>query len=98
MRKATRKSLASPDLNDAWSAFFNGIAICDPNELKKEGWMTNAEIAEQSGLLGDSGLQLADNAVRKGIFEKKTVKILLNGKRQKVNFYRPILPQAANNN
>jgi hypothetical protein len=95
MRKATRKSLASPDLNDAWSAFFNGIAICDPNELKKEGWMTNAEIAEQSGLRNNAGRQLADIAVRNGILEKRVAKICVSGKRKDINFYRPILPQAA---
>jgi len=79
----------APAVEKAWGAFFETVALVDPKQLKKEGWMTNLEIAEQSGLLGNSGRQIADNAVRKGIFEKKAVKIMLNGRRQKVNFYRP---------
>jgi hypothetical protein len=83
--------MASSDLTEAWSAFFNGIAISDPNELKKEGWMTNSEIAEQSKLEGEAGRQLADIAFRRGVLEKKVAKILVSGRRTNVNFYRPIL-------
>jgi hypothetical protein len=82
--------VATPDLTKAWGAFFEQVAVCDPEELKKQGWMTNAEIAELSKLEGEAGRQLADGAVRRGTLEKKAVKIMLNGKRQKVNFYRPI--------
>ena len=83
--------MAASNLTEAWSAFFNGVAINDPVELKKEGWMTNSEIAEQSKLEGEAGRQLADIAFRRGVLEKKVAKILINGRRQKVNFYRPIL-------
>lgn len=89
MRKKKRPSVATPDLTKAWGAFFEQVAVCDPEELKKQGWMTNAEIAELSKLEGEAGRQLADGAVRRGTLEKKAVKIMLNGKRQKVNFYRP---------
>jgi hypothetical protein len=81
--------MASPDLNKAWSAFFEHVAISDPSELKKEGWMTNAEIAEISKLEGEAGRQLADKGVRSGILEKKVAKILINGRRANLNFYRP---------
>jgi hypothetical protein len=91
MRKTTRKSLAASNLTEAWSAFFSGIAISDPVELKKEGWMTNAEIAEKSKLEGEAGRQLADIAFRRGVLEKKVAKILVSGRRTNVNFYRPIL-------
>jgi hypothetical protein len=91
MRTKKGKSLAASNLTEAWSAFFNGVAINDPVELKKEGWMTNSEIAEQSKLEGEAGRQLADIAFRRGVLEKKVAKILINGRRQKVNFYRPIL-------
>ena len=90
MRTKKRPSVATPDLTKAWGAFFEQVAVCDPEELKKQGWMTNAEIAELSKLEGEAGRQLADGAVRRGTLEKKAVKIMLNGKRQKVNFYRPI--------
>ena len=81
--------MASPDLNKAWSAFFEHVAISDPSELKKQGWMTNAEIAEQSKLEGEAGRQLAEIAFRRGVLEKKVGKILINGRRTNVNFYRP---------
>lgn len=51
--------------------------------------MTNNEIAEQSKLEGESGRQLADIAVRRGVLEKKVAKILIKGRRFNVNFYRP---------
>ena len=89
MRKKERPSVASPDLTKAWSAFFADVAVCDPAELKKQGWMTNAEIAEQSQLAGEAGRQLAEIAVRKGILEKKVAKIIFKGRRMNVNFYRP---------
>jgi hypothetical protein len=88
MRKAKKPTLA-PAVEKAWSAFFESVAVADPEELKKEGWMTNSEIAEQIQLEGEAGRQVAEIAFRRGVMEKKTVKILLNGKRQKVNFYRP---------
>ena len=90
MRTKKRPSVATPDLTKAWGAFFAQVAVCDPEELKKQGWMTNAEIADLSKLEGEAGRQQADGAVRRGTLEKKAVKIMLNGKRQKVNFYRPI--------
>ena len=89
MRKKERPSVASPDLTKAWSAFFADVAVEDPAELKKQGWMTNAEIAEQSKLAGEAGRQLADTAVRRGVLEKKVAKIVINSKRHNVNFYRP---------
>jgi len=90
MRKKKGESLASPDLNKAWSAFFEDVAVTDPAELKKQGWMTNAEIAEQSKLEGEAGRQIADIAVRRGVLEKKVAKVLIKGRRWNVNFYRPI--------
>lgn len=89
MRKKIRPSVASPNLTKAWSAFFADVAVEDPAELKKQGWLTNAEIAEQSKLAGNAGRQLAEIAVRRGILEKKVAKIIVNGKRHNVNFYRP---------
>jgi hypothetical protein len=89
MRTKKRPSVAAPAITKAWGAFFEQVAVCDPEELKKQGWMTNAEIAELSKLEGEAGRQLADGAVRRGTLEKKAAKIMLNGKRQKVNFYRP---------
>ena len=73
----------------AWGAFFQSTAVCDPSELKKEGWMTNAEIAEQSKLEGEAGRQLAEIAFRRGVLEKKVAKIMVSGRRKNVNFYRP---------
>ena len=90
MRKKKRPAVAAPAVTKAWSAFFEEVAACDPAELKKEGWMTNAEIAEQSKLEGEAGRQLADIAVRRGVLEKKVAKILINGRRFNVNFYRPV--------
>jgi hypothetical protein len=89
MRKKKRPSVAAPDLTKAWSAFFEGVAVTDPAQLKKEGWLTNIEIAQQSGLRGNAGRQLADLAVRNGILEKRAVKIMIKGRRWNVNFYRP---------
>ncbi len=89
MRTKKRPSVAAPDLTKAWSAFFEHVAISDPSELKMEGWMTNAEIAEQSKLEGEAGRQLAEIAFRRGVLEKKVGKILINGRRTNVNFYRP---------
>jgi hypothetical protein len=80
----------APAVEAAWSAFFESAAVTDPAELKKQGWMTNAEIAEQSKLEGEAGRQLADIAVRRGVLEKKVAKILINGRRFNVNFYRPV--------
>jgi hypothetical protein len=80
----------APAVEAAWSAFFESAAVTDPAELKKDGWMTNAEIAEQSKLEGEAGRQLADIAVRRGVLEKKVAKILINGRRFNVNFYRPV--------
>jgi hypothetical protein len=81
--------VASPDLEKAWSAFFESAAVCNPAELKREGWMTNAEIAEQAKLEGEAGRQLADIAVRRGVLEKKVAKVMVNGRRKNMNFYRP---------
>ena len=89
MRKKERPSVASPDLTKAWSAFFESAAVCDPTELKREGWMTNAEIAELSKLKLGAGRQLADSAVREGKLEKKVAKVMVKGRRWNVNFYRP---------
>jgi len=88
MRKATNPTVATA-VEKAWNAFFEDVAVVDPAELKKEGWMTNMEIAEQSKLEGEAGRQLADIAVRRGILEKKVAKILIKGRRWNVNFYRP---------
>ncbi|MCX6964799.1 MAG: hypothetical protein NTW41_05550 [Verrucomicrobia bacterium] len=82
--------MAAPAITKAWSAFFEEVAVCDPIELKKEGWMTNAEISAKSKLKGEAGRQLADIAVRRGVLEKKVAKILINGRRFNVNFYRPV--------
>jgi hypothetical protein len=81
--------VAAPDLTKAWSAFFEDVAVVDPAELKKQGWLTNAEIAERANMENSAGIQLADTAVRKGIMEKRVAKIMLHGKRHIVNFYRP---------
>jgi len=89
MRKKIHLPVAAPDLTKAWNAFFEDVAVEDPSELKKQGWMTNAEIAEQSKLAGEAGRQLADIAVRRGVLEKKVAKIMLKGRRWNVNFYRP---------
>jgi hypothetical protein len=89
MRKKKRPPVAAPDLTKAWSAFFEDVAVVDPAELKKQGWLTNAEIAERANMENSAGIQLADTAVRKGIMEKRVAKIMLHGKRHIVNFYRP---------
>ncbi len=81
--------MAPSDLTKAWSAFFAEAAVEDPAKLKREGWMTNNEIAEQSKLASEAGRQLADTAVRRGVLEKKVAKIMVSGRRQNVNFYRP---------
>ena len=88
MRKAKNPTVATA-VEKAWSAFFEDVAVVDPAELKKEGWMTNMEIAEQSKLEGEAGRQLADIAVRRGILEKKSAKVMIKGRRWNVNFYRP---------
>ena len=93
MRTKNKSSVASADLNKAWSAFFEDVAVCDPAEMKKEGWMTNMEISEISKLKGEAGRQLAEKGVRSGVLEKKVAKILVNGRRWNVNFYRPLVKQ-----
>ena len=79
----------APAVESAWSAFFESAAVCDPAELKKQGWMTNNEIAELSNLKFGAGRQLADSAVREGTMEKKVAKVMVKGRRWNVNFYRP---------
>ena len=79
----------APAVESAWSAFFESVAVCDPAELKKQGWMTNNEIAELSNLKFGAGRQLADSAVREGTMEKKVAKVMVKGRRWNVNFYRP---------
>jgi hypothetical protein len=76
-------------VESAWSAFFESAAVEDPAELKKQGWMTNNEIAELSKLKFGAGRQLADSAVREGKLEKKVAKVMVKGRRWNVNFYRP---------
>jgi hypothetical protein len=76
-------------VESAWSAFFESAAVCDAEELKRQGWMTNAEISEQSKLRGEAGRQLAEIAVRRGVLEKKVAKVMVKGRRWNVNFYRP---------
>jgi len=93
MRKKNQSAVASADLNKAWNAFFEEAAVCDPAELKEQGWMTNAEISEQSNLKGEAGRKLADGGLRSGVLEKKVAKILINGRRWNVNFYRPLVKQ-----
>ena len=90
MREKKTKSVDSPSITKAWAEFFKSTAACDTEELKKQGWMTNSEIEKKVILEGSAGRQVAENAFRRGVMEKKAVKIMLNGKRQKVNFYRPI--------
>lgn len=89
MRKKERPPVAPPDLTKAWTAFFESAAVEDPAELKREGWLTNAEISEQSKLKGEAGRQLAEIAVRRGVLEKKSAKVMVKGRRLNVNFYRP---------
>jgi hypothetical protein len=81
--------VATPDLTKAWSAFFADVAVEDPAELKREGWMTNNEIAELSKLKFGAGRQLADSAVREGKLEMRVAKVMVQGKRRNMNFYRP---------
>jgi len=83
--------VATPALTKAWELFFQEVSIVNPDELKKDGWMTNTEIAKQSKLNGEAGRQLADSAIKRGVLEKKVAKIIVNGRRKAVNFYRPIL-------
>jgi hypothetical protein len=89
MRTKKRPPVAAPDLTKAWSAFFEDVAVVDPAELKKQGWMTNNEIAKFSKLKFGAGRQIADFAVREGKLEKKIAKVMINGRRCNVNFYRP---------
>ncbi len=89
MRKKIRPPVDASDLTKAWSAFFEEVAVCDPAELKKEGWMTNEEIAALSKLNFSAGRQIADFAAREGKLEKKAFKVMFGGKRRSVNFYRP---------
>jgi len=89
MRTKKRPPVAPPALEKAWAAFFESAAVEDPAELKREGWMTNAEIAELSNLKSGAGRQLADSAVREGKLEKKVAKVMVKGRRWNVNFYRP---------
>jgi hypothetical protein len=89
MRKKERTAVAAPDLEKAWSAFFESASVEDPAELKKQGWKTNAEIAALAKSENDGGRQLADSYVRQGILEKKSAKIMVGGKRRILNFYRP---------
>jgi hypothetical protein len=89
MRKKIRPTVATPDLEKAWSAFFESAAVEDPDELKKQGWKTNAEIAAIAKYENEGGRQLADSYVRQGILEKKSAKIMVGGKRKILNFYRP---------
>jgi hypothetical protein len=93
MRTKNQSAVASADLNKAWNAFFDEAVVCDPAELKKEGWMTNMEISEISKLKGEAGRKLADGGFRSGVLEKKVAKILVNGRRYNVNFYRPLVKQ-----
>ena len=79
----------APAVEAAWSAFFEEVAVCDPIELNKEGWKTNAEIIAAVKSTNEGGRQIADRYVRLGILEKKAFKIMSNGKRKNVNFYRP---------
>jgi hypothetical protein len=89
MRKKIRPTVAPPDLTKAWSAFFESAAVEDPAELKKQGWKTNAEIAALAKSQNEGGRQLADSYVRQGILEKKSAKIIVDGKKRNLNFYRP---------
>ena len=89
MRKKVRPPVAPPDITKAWSAFFADVAVEDPAELKKKGWMTNNEIAELSKLKFGAGRQLADSAVREGKLEMRVAKFMVQGKRRNMNFYRP---------
>jgi hypothetical protein len=89
MRTKKRPPVATPDLTKAWSAFFADVAVEDPAELKREGWMTNNEIAELSKLKFGAGRQLADSAVREGKLEMRVAKVMVQGKRRNMNFYRP---------
>lgn len=81
--------MAAPNLEKAWSAFFEDVAVEDPAELKKQGWKTNAEIADIAKYENQGGRQLADSYVRQGILEKKLAKIIVDGKKRNLNFYRP---------
>lgn len=89
MRTKKRPPVAAPDLEKAWSAFFESAAVEDPVELKKQGWKTNAEIAAIAKYENEGGRQLADSYVRQGILEKKSAKIIVDGKKRNLNFYRP---------
>lgn len=89
MRKKIQPPVAAPDLTKAWSAFFEEVVVEDPAELKKQGWMTNEEIAALSKLTFNAGRQIADFAAREGKLEKRAFKIMVNGKRRNMNFYRP---------
>jgi hypothetical protein len=87
--RKTKKPTVASAVESAWSAFFESAAVCDAEELKRQGWMTNAEISEQSKLRGEAGRQLAEIAVRRGVLEKKVAKVMVKGRRWNVNFYRP---------
>jgi hypothetical protein len=87
--RKTKKPTVASAVESAWSAFFESAAVCDAEELKRQGWMTNAEIAELSNLKLGAGRQLADSAVREGKLEKKVAKVMVKGRRWNVNFYRP---------
>lgn len=89
MRKKKRPALASSNITKAWNTFFEDVEFFDPAELKKEGWMTNEEIAALSKLKFCAGRQIADFAAREGRLEKKAFKIMFGGKRRSLNFYRP---------
>ena len=91
MRTQKRPTVAPSHLTKAWSEFFESAEVKDSAELKKQGWMTNAEIAELSQLKFGAGRQLADGGVREGKLEKKVAKVMVKGRRCKVNFYRPIV-------
>ena len=88
MRK-TKKPTLAPAIEKAWAAVFAECAVEDAAALEKAGWKHAYEIAEAAGRNYQFVKKALDASAEAGKFEKKYTKVLLKGRVQSVNFYRP---------
>ena len=82
-------------IETAWAEFFESSKIEDINELRKQGWKTAEDIANELGELLNAVRQRLD---RPGALDFRFAKVRVNGATRNLRVFRPKkgLPKQSN--
>ena len=91
MREKKRSAVDVANVEQAWSDFFDASRIDDLDAYVAEGWMTAEMVAKALEVTLNVARCRLYHGAKGGKFENKTMRVLLGGRAEKLNIYRPTL-------